>query len=720
MKKRIISFAVALLMILSILPTAVFAAETVSITVGTATVEPGKTATVDVNIAGASAAALMAAYFEVDFDSALTLSNVSLSDAATQAGFAFGQNNLSNGIIQIDGASAGSNIEDGVFFTMEFTASETASGSYSVSIKCLNDEAENVNDGNDAVPCSFTPGTVTVKSTAVEGYTATLTTSASGNEVVSESGITVNVAVSHSSEAVFNAGEIKLSYDGTKLTPDVAYIKDTLKLSYDIENAGAANAVLTIEDFGTDKAMSYNYGIPFTASSVDTETTTDVTVTRAAFIHKDNANKSDLIEATKSPKSLTVTIKVAMVKVTLTNSADKNDTTTVQTQKGQDYTFTPEDTANYTYSDVSATVGGKSVTVTPSTDGKSFTINGDDVTDDIAITYTKTAKSYTAKINTVWGETTTTEEKTATYGTNFEFSVPENESAGTNPGYTYALSSVTINGIAYTGYEADGNNYTIPGTAITGEIVITITKTEVPANTFTVSVEGNAAGDATINNENNLVAKDGTASITVTTEPGYSYTVTATMGGANATVTQADNTYSVANVSGNVVFTVTKTLNGTKGIYQYVTLNTDVAAAGTMWLVTYEVELDGKVPTYAGNKMFYSEKYNAYCWLVIADTADEVTGEIDVVELAEGETATNVNYSMNINGVSSVIDAADAQLVWNMYSKVYSDFSVMTMAQFLAADQNGDATSETKTVDDAINVDDAAKIISAILDGSAK
>ena len=96
-----------------------------------------------------------------------------------------------------------------------------------------------------------------------------------------------------------------------------------------------------------------------------------------------------------------------------------------------------------------------------------------------------------------------------------------------------------------------------------------------------------------------------------------------------------------------------------------------------------------------------------------ADTAKTKIG-------AQDGTATEVDYGMDING-TGVTDAADAQLVWNMYNAQYAAFNTgaegdknPTMAQFLAADQNA-----TSTANWGLNVQDAQVIITAILAGNA-
>lgn len=65
--------------------------------------------------------------------------------------------------------------------------------------------------------------------------------------------------------------------------------------------------------------------------------------------------------------------------------------------------------------------------------------------------------------------------ETAVSGTDYCFSLPADSNA-----YAYSLSGIFINGEKYTGYTKDGLVVTIPGEAITGEIVITISKIEKP------------------------------------------------------------------------------------------------------------------------------------------------------------------------------------------------------------------------------------------------
>ena len=105
--------------------------------------------------------------------------------------------------------------------------------------------------------------------------------------------------------------------------------------------------------------------------------------------------------------------------------------------------------------------------------------------------------------------------------------------------------------------------------------------------------------------------------------------------------------------------------------------------------------------------MFWSEKYATYCYLVISDTlnAEDAKAEIGIMD---GEKVTVTN-SMDVNGTGT-LDASDAQLTFNMYNAVYSNFTDdVTMEKFLRADVNGD---------NKIDVKDAEAIVNQILAGS--
>ena len=108
---------------------------------------------------------------------------------------------------------------------------------------------------------------------------------------------------------------------------------------------------------------------------------------------------------------------------------------------------------------------------------------------------------------------------------------------------------------------------------------------------------------------------------------------------------------------------------------------------------------DGKVLAYDGTTMFWSEKYNAYAYLVISDKSlDEVKTEAaaKIAEAAADKTELIYNFDVNETGN---VDVNDAQLTYNMYNAKYDSFEAVSMQKFLNADVNGD--KELSTLDSA-------------------
>lgn len=552
----------------------------------------------------------------------------------------------------------------------------TKAGSYKVGVKGL----ELTKDyGTIWEKSASATATLTITdNTASSGYTAGLNTL--NQEVHVDDTVDVNISVSNSDAATFAAGEVKIQYDADKL----AFNQDSSVLgNATVKEAGGT---ITLEDYGDNKNFGTGvYTLKFTAKA---DGDAEITLKSAAFVDKENAAKSDLIAATLNPDTLLIAIQKKVYNVTLpeifTGAATVVD--------GTDYTFSKAaDGEHYDYGTVSATVDGKPVDVIDNGDS-TYTINN--VTGELVITCDRTPKSYTVTFAGNAAEDITGAADKATYNTNYQFTIPS------ATGWAYKLESITIGDKDYTGYAIENSVCTIPGTAITGNIIITVTKS---ATIASVTVEGTGAGAATGYNPEAEIGKDYT--LTITPEEGYTYTVSATMGDKTVDVIDnKDNTYTVKNVTGNIVFTVNRTVivDGVS-VEEYLTLN------GTkMWLVRNDVTLaDGKVPTYAGSPMFWSEKYKAYCYLVVSDTlsVEDAKAEIGIMD---GEKVT-VADSMDVNGTGT-LDASDAQLTFNMYNAVYSNFTDdVTMEKFLRADVNGD---------NKIDVKDAEAIVNQILAGS--
>lgn len=692
--KKSISLLLSLAVLLTLIPMTALAAGTLAISVDASNYADGVDAGAEISLPvvisenpGIAVTDLQVVFEPTAFEI------VSITRGADIAGEYTEGDATSPNCIWVDAGGVDSTAT-GTLFTVKLKVLDGVAGTYTVT---LNDNGT-YNANGDTVTPVITEATITVGSSAAPGYTAGVATT--GSTVTVGTPVTVNVGVSHSSDTVYNAGEIVLNYNPAYLALDTTSLGS---LKYN-----DANGVLTIEDFGEDKNFSTsNYPVTFNTLQVGTAS---VTLDSAAFVHKDNADESDLIPATLSPESVEITINEVTYNVTLPDDG-KIDGDSVAT-KGQDYTFTAEDTDNYDYT-VTVKVGGNVIdTVTgPDANGE-YTIPADSITGDIEISYTREGKPYTVEWTGTGAADVDPKPTTANYGTDFEFSVPTKvEPTAEVAGATYS-ATVSIEGSTYSYSAGAGETVTIPGTEIVGKITINVTREELPANGVTVSISGE-----------DVKFDDGTTSKVVTTgtklnlvltpENGYIYSVTI----GDQEIMNNDTTTYELTVQGTTEIKVSKTLDTSSvAVYQYVTMD----AVGSAWLVTFNPTLaDGKVPTYDGNPMYWSEKYNAYCYLVIADTQENAEADAAAkVNVAAG-SKTNVDYGMDING-TNVTDAADAQLVWNMYNAMYNSFDEtvngVAMMKFLAADQN--ATSGN-TGSWKLTVEDAQVIIDNILAGTA-
>ena len=165
---------------------------------------------------------------------------------------------------------------------------------------------------------------------------------------------------------------------------------------------------------------------------------------------------------------------------------------------GTNYTFTLTPEANYAYT-VTVTADGKPVTSTLDADGKTYTINGKDITGNVVITVTKEANK--AQINfsgsgladVVNGSTSQTVEP----GQDFKFSINKEN------GYEYTVTAIKKDGSEVTVKDNGDGTYTIAGTDIKAGDVITVTveknlienKYTIEVNEF-VKIGANAEGKA--------------------------------------------------------------------------------------------------------------------------------------------------------------------------------------------------------------------------------
>ncbi len=496
-------------------------------------------------------------------------------------------------------------------------------------------------------------------------------TADNGEYVVNEN---ILISVNIVGDGSFNACELEMSYPSDLVT---------FNESESILNGAqvtAENGVLKLVDYGA--TQNYGNGVYVLAFTAQKGGSANISLISAGFGTIASAETDNLAIADCSEVSITVEVKNSVEIDSIFAGASS-------IVNGQNYTFSKEITtgAYYDYGTPTATIDGLTVAVVANADG-TWTV--ENVTGDLVISGTRTPKTHNVTIN---GDNEANAGVTATYGTDYTFTLADDIAAGLDVGYNYAVESITINGNPYTSYSVADRVCTIIGTDIIGDVVITISKTEVAPNQFSVTMTGSGVGAATLST--NVVDINNKVSLTITPDAGYVYTVTAD----GYEVTADGNVYTISNVTTTVEFTVERTVDvSNASVGEYVTLD-----GSKMWLVKMENVIEGSVYTYNEQTMFWSEQYNAYVTLVVSSETPAIESENFAIITG---TATVLSSNMDVN-MSGTVDANDAQLVWNMYNAQYSDFTTtVTMEKFLRADVSGDGKVDTQ---------DAAAIVSFLL-----
>ena len=563
-------------------------------------------------------------------------------------------------------------IPQGQFTELKFRVLKTGNYHFALTTVVIVDVT-----GGSIMTVATAPGAVDVTAAEAPAFTGYAVSASEDKTVAVGENAEVKVAVSNSNSAVtaYNAYDLTMTYDTDKLT----YVSCT---------AADENAVVT-EDAGTIRVIGFGGDktldtaaatLTFRAKGVGDA---EVKLTAAKVDIGSQAVGNDAPAATVLDD--TTVIKVTGYTVTLGEGLSGASTVA----PGADYTFTATDAGNYDYV-ISATMGGETITANDNGNG-TYTIPN--VTGNLVINAAMTPKSYSVTVEGTGAGDVTAADK-ATYNTDYTFTVTEDGN------YTYN-TTVTVGGKTYSLGAPENGKYTIPGTDIKGDIVITVTKTVKPSSVVSVTKPDYVKG-------NDTATKGQDYTFTVEKEDGYDYSEpTVKVGDVDVTdkvVKKENGSYTIpgSTITGNITIEVTKTAAVTVDVTEYITLNGKV-----MYLVTASGTLpEGQVAKYDGMSMFFSEKYNAYAYLVIsADNLEAVKAEAAAkVKVAEGTAAGTVDYSGDVNG-TKVVDVNDAQLTYDMYNTKYSSFDVVSMLKFLNADVSGDKK---------VNTADATAIVSLI------
>lgn len=682
--KRILSILLTIAMIISLIP-AVFAADvpTMSTTVDKTEVQPGDTITLTLSIDKTITNLNnweWAIYFDKDayVKTSGALESGCMSGTGTTGAVGDNVDILGKNAIRVSGLSTTGDpvtLNAGKIATVTFTATENITADNArieVKTEALPDydtlEDNDVNLTGNVID-------VTVKSSEEKGYTVSL-----GENKTVASGQIVEIPVTignTAGETTYNAYDMTFSFDPTFLTLNME--------ATNIEGYRVipGSGTVRIVRYGKAAELGDALTLSFVAAG---QGKSDVKVTEAYV--DTNANAIEFDAPVAAILDDTAVITVSGYTVSLPDDFTRTDAEGSVIEAGGNLTFVPKD-PNYDYT-VTVTVGGETVTPTIGADG-TYTVPN--VNGNVIVTSEKTAKTFTV----TQGEDTTGA-ATATYMKVYTFKLTPAE------GYTYNMA-VTIGGKAYTGFTAAANEdgtttYTIPGADVTGDIIINSSKAEKQPATFTVTFDGTGVGDAT---GENSVKENTNYTFTVAKKDGFKYTISATMGGKAVTVTEgANNTYTIANVTGDLVITIEKksTLTMEVTVSKYVEMDNK-----TVFLVTVTgTPEEGKAFAYGDNVMYKTTAYgeNVYSWLVIVDkneTFTVATAEANITKASA--TAEEVKQSHDVNE-TGVVDINDAQLTYDIYSGKYTDFEKVSVRKFLRADVN---------FDKAVNSTDAVAVV---------
>lgn len=409
---------------------------------------------------------------------------------------------------------------------------------------------------------------------------------------------------------------------------------------------------------------------------------------------KANENGSYTIENPSTGIAVTITKTLKDYKVT-TEGTGAGDVTAASTAKpNTDYTFTVKKNGASLYN-IYATVGGEKIQpVEGQTQGSvtTYTIPGEKVTGDIVITAEKIEGSRI----TITG---TGKDDVAGYDGSVilvEAHKPYTFTLNKQTGCTYDVQVTRPQGSTVEFTDNGDGTYTVPDPS--GNIFVQVTKTAIR---YDVTVTGSGAGDVTAEDQ----AQHGTSFVfTVKKAAGYDYAVTAQVAGQSVALSENAGTYTIAadQVIGAITIHVEKKSAATIDVKAAPFLTVDNKV---VQLVTATTNGTNAL-TYGGEKMFWSEKYNAYCWLVVsAQSVDQVLAEArNAVAEAADPAKVSVSYGGDVN-MTGFVDINDAQLTYNIYNANYDDFTMVSMEKFLRADVNGsgnvdvaDATAIVNTV----------------------
>ena len=493
----------------------------------------------------------------------------------------------------------------------------------------------------------------------------------------------------NSTSREYNTYFFQIDYDAEKLIFASATIGSKVPDVIDHSVPGR----LTIGGYGEPRSDS-SIMLNFTVKAAGEAT---VKLVKAQMDVRANAAKDAQTASVPAGQSNTVTILCGGFPVVLPDCA----TGAAYVTENGDYTFTADPGYNY---DFSATVNDEYIDVIDNDDG-SYTIKN--VTGKLVISAnsTPTIKTYAATVEGD-GSGDVSPLTPAKHGQNYTFTVTQAAN------YDYAVA-VTVNGLPVTCTVSNsGSNaytYTIPATSVTGPVVITVKKAP-QSGTTQIVLAGSGAADVW-DGVTSYTVKSGEAfTFGINHQDGFDYTVIVMVGEKTLTLQRNEGSTSTYTIPGDyikggiIMVTITKTsqLALTVNAAEYVKL----INGNAVWLITAvpETKLPSTKSLYYGDTaMFWSEKYEAYAWLLVdKGTAADIAATAKSAISVKGNSTVSVSYGGDVNGTGR-IDINDAQYIYDLYNAKHS---ALDMEKFLRCDVNGDRE---------VNVEDVRMVVSLLL-----
>ena len=491
----------------------------------------------------------------------------------------------------------------------------------------------------------------------------------------------------NSTSREYNTYFFQINYDAEKLTFASATIGSKVPDVIDHSVPGR----LTIGGYGeprSDRFITLNFTVKAAGEAT-------VKLVKAQMDVRANTAKDAQTASVPAGQSDTVTILCGGFPVVLPDCA----TGAAYVTENGDYTFTADPGYNY---DFSAAVDGKTVAIFNNGDG-SYTI--ENVTGELVISAnsTPTVKTYAVTVEGD-GSGDVNAPTPAKHGLDYTFTVTQAAN------YDYAVA-VTVNGLPVTCTVSSSGSrytYTIPAASVTGPVVITVKKAPQSGTTQIVLTGSGAAdvwGDVT-----SYTVKSGEAfTFGISHQEGFDYTITVMAGEKTLTLQRNENasTYTIPGDSikgGIIMVSITKTaqLAMTVNAAEYVKL----INGNAVWLITAvpETKLPATKSLYYGDTaMFWSEKYEAYAWLLVdKGTAADIAAAAKSAISVKGNSTVSVSYGGDVNGTGH-IDINDAQYIYDLYNAKHS---ALDMEKFLRCDVNGNRE---------VSVDDVQAVVSLLL-----